>query len=155
MGNKLSLSSTPSHPSTAISSSSSSSSSPPHSHEEPLTFADILIITIQMRQLQLPYDIIQTILSFTDFFTHSIESTNTHRSAQNSDAIYMSSRLLIPRKYRRYIRPCRIIVHIESKDQGWSSHEIAGERKSHTWGEVAIGGKYHIYHSYIHTYIHT
>ena len=93
-----------------------------------------------MRQLQLPYDTLQIILSYTDIFHHSTESRKLYKSMQDDDTEYMSSRLLIPRKYRKYLRPSRVIISVQSKDQGWSSHEVQGQRGSHTWGEVAIGG---------------
>ena len=133
MGNQLSIFS---HP---FRTSSSSSATSPSSNET-TTFADILILTTQMRQLHLPYDTIQIILSFTDLYIHSIQSDKLYRSVQAANVLYMSSRLLVPRKYRKYIQPSRVVVSVESKDQGWSSHEIPGSRCSHTWGEIAITG---------------
>ena len=112
---------------------SSSSSS---RHE---TFVDNLIAIIQCRQIRLPPDIIQYIINYADLLNVVVARRLSHRGETNEDRCAMTCCLKVPRNMRRFFMPSKVIVRVESKDQGWTSHQTPGLRESHTWTELGVG----------------
>lgn len=103
------------------------------------TFVDNLITIIQLRQMRLPPDIIQYIINYADLLNIVVARRLSHRGETNEDRCVMTCCFKVPRNMRRFFMPSKVIVGVESKDQGWTSHETPGLRESHTWTELGVG----------------
>lgn len=87
-------------------------------------FADVIIVykllcKYNITSLYLPPEIIMDILHFSDYNPQTIVYNNQSiDGSNNQNQLYLTHRM----KKMRYFSPCKIIIIVESKDQGWSRY---------------------------------
>lgn len=102
---------------------------------------ELLYMCIALRKSfpGIPEPILQNVIDFSGIvgvvYTRSMQCSEGGDNENRLHLVYTIS----PRIDRHLFRPMRIVVTVESCDQGWTSYpEMRGRRQSHTFGELCV-----------------
>jgi len=102
-----------------------------------ISFAEFAFLLNDLSlRLGLPTPLLLMILDYANLNPTDIAICNRLSKGCNSEnKTYIELEL----RHSRFFSPRRVLIQVNSKDQGWSSYpQDQGTRTSHTWGEISL-----------------